>query len=138
VVTTRQSRLATLRAPLAAAGVALLAWTYVSLVDPNIAGRYPVCPLRALTGLDCPFCGGTRAAHALAHGDVAAALDHNLLVTLAIPVAVVLWVRWAWRQWRGQPTSVTVDSRLALALIGVLVAFMVIRNLPGFGYLRST
>jgi Protein of unknown function (DUF2752) len=138
VLTISQSRFSRLRAPLAAAGLALAGWTYVALVDPNIAGRYPVCPLRALTGLDCPLCGGTRAAHALAHGDVVAAFDYNVLVTLAIPVAVVLWMRWAWQRWRGRPASFALNPRLAVALIGVLVAFMVIRNLPGFGYLRST
>ena len=26
-------------------------------------GHYPLCPTKALMGLDCPFCGGLRAAH---------------------------------------------------------------------------
>jgi hypothetical protein len=138
VEVTGQSRFSSLRAPLATAGAVLAAWTYVALVDPNVAGLYPVCPFRALTGLDCPFCGGTRAAHALAHGDVAAALDHNVLVTLAVPVGAVLWARWLWQRYRGTPTSYALKPPVAAALIGLLVAFMVIRNLPAFGYLRST
>jgi Protein of unknown function (DUF2752) len=133
------ARWAALRAPLAAAGAVLAAWGYVALVDPNVPGRYPVCPFRSLTGLDCPFCGGTRAAHALGHGDVGAALDYNVLVTLAIPVAIALWVRWAWLRSSGRPTApVVLGPRLGLLLVGVLLAFMVVRNLPAAAYLRST
>ena len=52
------------------------------------AGPTP-CPWRTLTGLDCPFCGATRAAASLAHGDVVGALDHNALFVLVIlPLAV--------------------------------------------------
>jgi TM2 domain-containing membrane protein YozV len=38
--------------------------------DPAVAAFFPSCPLRALTGLLCPLCGGLRAAHALLHGRV--------------------------------------------------------------------
>lgn len=50
----------------------------------HIPGRPPtVCVLRALTGVPCPFCGGTTAAVHLGHGDLAGAL-------VASPLAVLL------------------------------------------------
>jgi hypothetical protein len=58
----------------------------------------PLCPLHALTGVPCPTCGSTRAAVALSHGDVAAALAFNPLVTLAavgafaVALAAPVWV----------------------------------------------
>jgi hypothetical protein len=46
-----------------------------------------ICPFRALTGLPCPFCGGTTAASRLGHGDVRGALA-------ASPIAVVMLGIW--------------------------------------------
>lgn len=37
------------------------------------------CPLKLLTGVPCPGCGMTRAFVAIAHGDLSAARDYNLL-----------------------------------------------------------
>jgi hypothetical protein len=57
-----------------------------------------LCPLHALTGVPCPTCGSTRAALALSHGDIAAALAFNPLVTLAavgafaVALLAPLWV----------------------------------------------
>ena len=62
--------------------------------DPAASAFYPSCPLRALTGLLCPFCGGLRAAHALLHGHVleAAALNPFLFAAgLAWPVVPARW-----------------------------------------------
>ena len=53
---------------------------YVGFVDPATRGIYPPCPSRLLLGVDCPGCGGLRGTHDLLHGDVAGALDHNLLL----------------------------------------------------------
>ncbi len=51
------------------------------------------CPLRALTGVPCPFCGLTRAVTALFRGDLVGSLRYNpfglVLVVMAV-VAVVL------------------------------------------------
>ena len=46
-----------------------------------------VCPFRALTGWDCPLCGGTRMGAALLHGDVRRPLDSTRLRW---------WVWWSW------------------------------------------
>lgn len=88
-------------APLTVGALTLGAAVYVALVDPNEPGHYPLCPTKALTGLDCPACGGLRATHALLRGDVVGALDHNAFVVLVLlPAAVVAWVAWVVRAWR--------------------------------------
>ena len=53
------------------------------------------CPFRAVTGWDCPLCGGTRLGGALLHGDVAAAFAYNPLVFVGLIVLAVLGVAWA-------------------------------------------
>lgn len=124
--------------PLALAGIAAAGCAYVALVDPNHSGAYPQCPLRALTGYDCPGCGLTRAVYALMHGDVARAIDHNVLVVVLLPLAIFAFVRWTlgrlgydppalprWRPWMGWAFGVAVFG------------FLIVRNLPGFEYLRS-
>ena len=52
-------------------------------------GAPPLCNLRRFTGVQCPTCGGTRAAFALARLEPLAALAFNPLVTVllvAVPV----------------------------------------------------
>jgi Protein of unknown function (DUF2752) len=54
----------------------------------------PLCPLHAVTGLPCPTCGSTRAASALVHGHLTAALAWNPLMTLVL-TGVALYVLYA-------------------------------------------
>ena len=104
-------------------------------VDPNEAGHYPTCPFLSLTGLACPGCGSLRAVHALAHGDVGAALGLNLLTVLAIVPLVVIWARWLVRSRSGVPRSTVAPAPVLWGLLVVVVAFGVLRNLPAFGWL---
>ena len=60
-------------------------------VDPHIEGRYPVCPVRFLTGLACPGCGSLRALHDLLHGNWSAAWRLNPLAMLLLP-ALLWWL----------------------------------------------
>ena len=53
-----------------------------------------ICPFRAVTGWDCPLCGGTRMGSALLHGDVAAAFAFNPVALVAIALLGVVGVLW--------------------------------------------
>jgi hypothetical protein len=116
-------------------GVVLVA--YVALVDPARGGLYPRCPSRLLLGLDCPFCGGLRGTHDLLHGDVAGALDHNLLLPAYLIAAAVL-VGTYLMPLIGRPAPpIRLPRWTMVAAAVVVVAFTVARNLPGFDYLAS-
>lgn len=127
-----------LSGPLAAATVGLSGVLLLAVVDPGQPGHYPACPFRALTGLDCPGCGSLRAVHALAHGDVVAAADSNLLAVLLLPVVLVGWAGWARRSALGRPRGPRVTpARVVYGLLALVVVFWVVRNLPGVGFLPS-
>lgn len=149
------ARLAPYAGPLVVAGGALAATAYVAFVDPNEPGHFPLCPLKEVTGLDCPGCGGLRAVHALLHGDLGTALDQNLFVVLVVlPLAVVMWVGWVLRSRPGRagPAAVPITAppvpasgplRAAwqrwspYAFLALMLIFTVVRNLPGVPFLRS-
>jgi hypothetical protein len=106
---------------------------YVAAVDPNQPGHYPLCPTRALFGVDCPGCGLMRGTHDLITGNVSGALDHNILVVALMPLALVLWIRWLMRAWRGREDAVTYAqfrrrNKAMLIGLGVVLAFGVVRN----------
>ena len=80
--------------------------------NPGTHGFYPVCLFHKLTGLNCPGCGGTRAAYQLLHGHLLNALRDNALFILTLIALMVrglgLWrakfaispPRWPCRQRR--------------------------------------
>jgi len=122
-----------LLAPAAAAVGVLGVVGYLAAVDPNQPGHYPLCPTQALLGIDCPGCGALRGTHDLVTGNLAGALDQNILLIVFMPLMVVLWARWVGRAWRGSTPAVSRGEfrRRTSIMITVLVAvlaFGVIRN----------
>ena len=95
----------------------------------------PLCPFRAMTGWDCPLCGGLRAVDHLAHGQVTAALHANVLVVVGIPLFLLWWADWAVRARRGVPAR-GLGRAGVVALVAVAVLFTVVRNLPWAAGLR--
>lgn len=76
---------------------ALLIWGGIVLLDHRTAASHsdqPLigCHVRALTGVPCATCGGTRAAAAMLKGDLPQALRFNPLVTLAAALATIVIV----------------------------------------------
>lgn len=59
---------------------------FVNPVESNIA---PKCPMKFLTGYQCPSCGAQRAIHACLHGRIAEAVSYNLFFVIAIPLLLV-------------------------------------------------
>ncbi len=100
---------------------------YVGFADPHDPDfLFPACPFKAVTGWNCPACGGLRMTHDLLHGDFAAAVVDNVFLLVGLP-ALIAWLLVRWR--RGQqlmPTSAIV------VVVVAAVTWTVVRNLPGF------
>ena len=106
--------------------------------DPAHHGFFPKCAIHSLTGLDCPGCGGQRAVHHLLNGEISAAFRANaLLLSLLIPMGVWLGLRWSLQRLSGRSLPALFLNRTALwLLLAALVLFGILRNLPGFVWLR--
>ena len=111
---------------LAVAGVAAL-----YLFAPDQHGFYPRCFFYALTGWQCPGCGGLRAMHSLLHGDIGAAFAYNPLLVSLVPamLAAVWWL--VVQKSAGKPLRLPMKPLCLWLLLGVGVVFAVVRNLPG-------
>ncbi|MGJ1384952.1 DUF2752 domain-containing protein [Sphingobacterium spiritivorum] len=53
--------------------------------DPQEYALFPKCPVKSLTGFDCPGCGSQRAIHAILHGNFKAAFAFNPFFFFAVP-----------------------------------------------------
>ena len=123
-----------------AAGICAAGFGLLYSINPNLPDNpYPRCLLKSLTGIDCPGCGGTRAMYSLLHGDIAGAVDHNLLVFLVVPVTLYLVVRYVLGQFDVALPALRVNRAMAWGLLVGVLAFTVLRNtsIAPFAYFNS-
>lgn len=69
----------------------LLSLTFIAFIRPQLTPTFlpkMPCGLRAITGLPCPFCGGTRAIRALLNGEWWRAIYLNTMAILALFIFV--------------------------------------------------
>lgn len=103
------------------------ALTYVGIADPHRPGFvFPACPFKAITGLDCPACGGLRMTHDLLHGDLAAAVVDNVYLLVGLPL-LLTWLLIRWRQ-----SKPLMNTPLIVVIVVSALTWTVARNLPGF------
>jgi len=121
--------------PLGVAAAGLVGVAYVGAVDPNAAGHYPTCPFLAITGWYCPGCGALRAVHALAHLDLMTALARNPFTVVAVGYVMVAWVLWLERTARGRPVRWLAPPWVLYGVLGAILMFWVLRNVPGWTWL---
>jgi hypothetical protein len=94
------------------AGAALLG---AAAVWPLLPAHPPlVCPLRATTGIPCPFCGMTRACVAAVHGHLAGSLAFNPAGVLVVVAAIVAVLRPQWLSRMRAPGWLVVAAFAAL------------------------
>ena len=114
------------------AGAGVTSWA-LARAYPSFGHFVPPCPWLALTGTYCPGCGTGRMVINAAEGDVVAAVSYN-------PLALVAgaWVGWVALSWALAPAGARLPlaraSSRAAAVVGtVIVAWWVLRNVPGLG-----
>lgn len=108
---------------------ALSGLAYLARVDPHDAtALVPVCPIKWVSGLDCPACGGMRMVHDLLHGDVRAAARDNVFLLAASPALLYLLVLHVRSVRRGEPADI--PKRISYVLAAAAVGWMLVRNLP--------
>ena len=122
------------RAPWRFALLGVLATGGDALFDP-VHRHVPLCPFFAITGWDCPLCGGLRAVDHLVHGQLVAALHANVLAVAAIPLVALWWADWWVRSRRGLDAR-GLGRAGGFAVAAVAVVFTVVRNLPAMAALR--
>jgi hypothetical protein len=126
------------RSGLPVVGVVLAGGLGLSVLYATTGVGLP-CPFRALTGWQCPLCGGTRMGAALLHGDLAAAYAFNPLALVALGVLAAVAALWVIEVSGGPavrlPRRVTswvqrVPTMLwASLLLLIAVGYTVLRNL---------
>ncbi|MFJ8826221.1 DUF2752 domain-containing protein [Streptomyces sp. NPDC102467] len=125
----RTARRAPATAPLVVfvAGAAAAAYLYGT--DPHEPGHWlPGCPFRALTGLLCPGCGGTRMVYDVLHGRLVTAWHDNALLLAASPFVLYALGRWLYAGLRGRRWRPVPSTRTQLALLAAAVVWTVLRN----------
>jgi len=100
--------------------------------NPIEHGFYPKCMFHVMTGLDCPGCGGLRAAHQLLHGNVRAALELNPLLVCMLPIAGAFTLQWLIaRAQSGRRSVMLLQKPMVLwSFAIVVITFGLLRNLP--------
>ena len=105
----------------------------IALNDPTKAAFFPICPLLSFTGLACPGCGLTRGFHALFNGDIATALDFNLLLPIWLVLFGWIFVSLTLTAVRGRGLQMPVLSgKTVWMTAAVLLTFGVLRNMPWY------
>lgn len=122
------------RALFVALGVLALAVAACLLYQNGPTGLawLPNCKFNEFTGLHCPGCGMTRAAHATLHGRIGEAFRFNPVGMILLPLAVVgLAIEiGGWVREKPLPFRLSVGVRGAWVIVWVIAGFWILRNLP--------
>jgi hypothetical protein len=88
------------------------------------------CPIKAQWNVDCPGCGGTRAAQSLIAGNLPRALSHNPLIASGIIIiAAYCLFSLICRVFTGKPSLITFSIYKGVTAILVIIVFTIVRNL---------
>jgi hypothetical protein len=107
---------------------------YLRVFNPLDTQRsvfFPQCPFHALTGLNCPGCGTTRALHQLVHGDVIGAFEFNPLTMSLLPVFgfFLAWYTVATLTGRTMP-RISLPGPYLWIFLFLVFGFGIVRNTP--------
>ncbi|HJX83032.1 MAG TPA: DUF2752 domain-containing protein [Candidatus Angelobacter sp.] len=115
------------------AGAFVFGGVFVYKLSPTEHSFYPRCLFHALTGLQCPGCGATRAFYQLLHLHFQEALHYNALFTVLAPVVLLWFAYWYYSVMRFEHApEIRMPRTAAVGCCLVALVFAVVRN-TGFG-----
>lgn len=119
----------------------LLAWgivasvaaftVYVYFHNP-FEGRVTFCSFHALTGLDCPGCGMTRAAYLILHGHPLAGLRQNPFILVVFVAAYMGLAELSPYLIGRQLPQLSIPNWVLIVLCCLLVLYTIARNVVKF------
>ena len=92
-----------------------------------------LCPVHAITGLDCPGCGITRMLAALFHGNIYQAFRYNPLVFIELPILLILIILYNHKKEYRKVINI-----IFIILVVITIVYGVLRNIPMFYFLAPT
>ena len=104
--------------------VGLAYYVFVSLTNIGIP-----CPIRLITGFQCPGCGISRMLMSLVRLDIAAAFQYNPVVLLTLPIILFFVIRSDIDYVRTGKNSLDRYQPIWIAELVILLVFGVIRNI---------
>ena len=125
----RRSRLG---APVLVAASTTLVCAAIWVGNPTTPhGPLPVCPTKALLGIDCPGCGTLRMLYSLMHGDFFARRRFNALGLVAVVLLIWAYVAGPTATLTGRRIASWQHGRWAAAVtLSLVLAWFVVRNIP--------
>jgi hypothetical protein len=123
------ARDATVHRSVSLSGLRVIALLGIAVLLAHVHPRHrpaTVCLLRAVTGIPCPFCGGTTAAVQAGRGDLVGALRASPLAVAAAPVVALLPMLNGRLAWPG--------PRARLPLLGLVLLGSELWQLHRFGW----
>ena len=111
-----------------AAGACAVVW----FADPTTPGGFlPLCPTKALLGIDCPGCGTLRMIYSVLHGDIVSAVRFNALAVVALGFVIVAYALWTYGRIVDRKVLSWQHHRWAAPVtLAVVVVWFVLRILP--------
>ncbi len=117
--------------------IIVLAGIFYYFADPEKSVIMPKCPMKMVTGWQCPSCGAQRAIHALLHGNLKEAIQYNLFYIVAVPFLLLTIYAILTRK-RDKPGNFTItlykfvtNRYTLLSYIGLYIIWWIVRNIIG-------
>lgn len=103
---------------------------YLKVLSPTFNIHIP-CPIKHVTGFDCPGCGMTRLSLSLLEGDLYQAFRYNSLIFILLPLFIVYYYSVS----KGKKKM---SDYLLYSMLIMTVLFGILRNVPMFSFLAPT
>ncbi len=90
--------------------------------------HFAVCITKAVTGYDCPGCGGQRAFHELLHGNFIEAARLNLFIYFFAPLLLFIFLKVTLKPFGINLPDIILSTKWLVAILMAMLIFTVLRN----------